>query len=415
MSSFSISNLYNNLNSSLNKENNLNLYNTQINKIPTNKTKKIFQKKERKNNKEICINKALLIKKCHVNFSSLYREPLSKSKYNYINKNIVNNNNKNKFSPLTNLRTYNIINNNKLISNKNKNKIKYIYKIIVLQKNIRAFILKKKINQKLKNNKFILFILKLFYRSFINKIQICYERYYFKKWKEISNKYFIINLLLKKQKMSHNQKQILSINNSFQNNLIYENNKKPLSLGNIKKIVFNNSTILKDNILSPYRSSIEYTKPINIKINIKKEKNIPCNLYTKGQNYSLNRSITNKSIINKNSSYKRSKSNNKVTLFEDNKSFHLDEKTQSITNNLYKNIKEYYNYNINEINPTLSTINFYSTKLNKINNKKTNKPFSNINSNNNINKLNKKKIIIMNMIKLKELKIGYLIKKLLEI
>ena len=432
MSSFSISNLYNNLNSSLNKENNLNLYNTQINKIPTNKTKKIFQKKERKNNKEICINKALLIKKCHVNFSSLYREPLSKSKYNYINKNIVNNNNKNKFSPLTNLRTYNIINNNKLISNKNKNKIiknnnisnncfkdinyikyirinididkitfiqiwwKYIYKIIVLQKNIRAFILKKKINQKLKNNKFILFILKLFYRSFINKIQICYERYYFKKWKEISNKYFIINLLLKKQKMSHNQKQILSINNSFQNNLIYENNKKPLSLGNIKKIVFNNSTILKDNILSPYRSSIEYTKPINIKINIKKEKNIPCNLYTKGQNYSLNRSITNKSIINKNSSYKRSKSNNKVTLFEDNKSFHLDEKTQSITNNLYKNIKEYYNYNINEINPTLSTINFYSTKLNKINNKKTNKPFSNINSNNNINKLNKKKIIISN-------------------
>ena len=121
-----------------------------------------------------------------------------------------------------------------------------------ITKNIRAFILKKKTNQKLKNVKFILSILRLFYRSFINKIQICYERYYFKKWKEISNKYFIINLLLKKQKMSHNEKQILRINNSFQNNLIYENNKKPLSLGNIKKLflIIHNSTILKDNILS---------------------------------------------------------------------------------------------------------------------------------------------------------------------
>ena len=268
-----------------------------------------------------------------------------------------------------------------------------------MQKNIRAFIIKKKINWKLKYCHFILSILKLFYRFFINKIQICYGRYYFQKWKEISIKKFIINLLLTKQKNSQNEKLILSVNNSFQNNLIYNNNKKPLNLGNIKKIVFNNSTILKDKILSPYRSSIDSTKPISIKINSKKEKNIACNLYTSDKNYALNKSLTNKSITNKYSSNKRTKSNNKVILYEDNKSFHLDEKTQSITNNLYKNIKEYYNYNINNeinINPAISTINFYSNKLNKINNKNIKKSVININSSNNTSKLNQKKNNIPN-------------------
>ena len=59
---------------------------------------------------------------------------------------------------------------------------------------MRAFLTKKKTKQKLKNYKFIISILKIFYKSFINNIKICYERLYFQNWKEISD----INIILKK-------------------------------------------------------------------------------------------------------------------------------------------------------------------------------------------------------------------------
>ena len=82
MTSFNNTNVYTNINYSVNKENNLNLYNVQINKISSNKSKNLFPKKEKQNKKEICTNKALLIKKCQMNFSSLYGEPLPKYNYN---------------------------------------------------------------------------------------------------------------------------------------------------------------------------------------------------------------------------------------------------------------------------------------------------------------------------------------------
>ena len=245
---------------------------------------------------------------------------------------------------------------------------KYIYKIIILQKNIRQFIIQKKTKKDLRYYKFIISILKLFFKYFINNIHMCYKRFCFQKWEEIKYKRIILSKLLITKKTSENEKQLFSINNSFQNNSKYDNNRLN-AIGNIKKIVFNNSTLLKDKILSPYRPDIESNKNMNVKISIKKSKNIACNIYTKDKNNSLNKSLTNKSVLNKYSSSKRSKSNNKVITNIDNQSFHFDDKTEAITNNLYKNIKEYYNINEININPSISTINFYQNKLKNKNDK----------------------------------------------
>ena len=365
-------------------------------------------------------------------FSSLYSNPLSTSNYNnnIYNKIKVN---KNIFPPISNIRYNNNKINNKFKANtyktkniKNKNftgysnnlndykdinyikyininvdinKIefiqiwwKYLYKIILLQKNMRAFLTKKKTKQKLKNYHFIISILKIFYKSFINNIKMCYERLYFQNWKEISDINIILKKILTNKKIENEkQKQIVSINNSFQNNIIYDA-KNPIPFGNIKKISFNNSTLLKDKILSPYRPDVEPAKPINIKINVKKERRIACNLYTKEKNNSLNKSLTNKTIKNKYSSNKRSKSNNRIITHIDNQSFHFDEKTEALTNNLYKNIKEYYNINEINVNPSISTINFYPSKCNNKKENKQKKTISNINCYN-TNKFNKKNII----------------------
>ena len=426
------SNIFKNINTSTNKENNSNLNNMPSKKISNNNS---FQKKYNSTKIEQ-INKASLIKKCHMKFSSLYMNPLSQSAYNNMNKIKVNKNNNKIFSPLTNIR-----NNNKLF-NKNKEKDKdkhssyriknlknsilsspnyfkdvnyikyininvdidkikciqlwwkYIHKIILIQKNIRSYMIKKDAKQKLKNYKFIISILRIFYAYFINNINICYKRNYLQKWKELSNKRNIFELLLSK-KLSENEKQKFSINNSFQNKLIYDN-KKIMTLGNIKNIVFNKSTCFKDKILSPYRLVGEPSRPSNIKINIKKSKNFACNIYSKDANNTLNKSLTNKSILNRQSSNRRSKSNNKVITHIDNQSFHFDEKTEVITNNLYKNIKEYYNFNEINVNPAISTINFYPSKLNKKNNKNNNQKKINKTKdtyNNNDYKFKKKTII----------------------
>ena len=107
---------------------------------------------------------------------------------------------------------------------------------------------------------------------------MCYKRFCFQKWEEIKYKRIILSKLLITKKTSENEKQLFSINNSFQNNSKYDNNRLN-SIGNIKKIVFNNSTLLKDKILSPYRPEIESNKNMNIKKRIKKSKNIACNIF----------------------------------------------------------------------------------------------------------------------------------------
>ena len=422
------SNVFKNINTSINKENNSSLNNIPSKQISTNNS---FQKKYNNKKKEH-INKASLIKKCHMKFSSLYTNPLSQSTYNNINKIKVKKNNFKVFSPLTNVR-----NNNKKFSNKNNetfNKIKnlknniiispnyfkdinyikyininididkikyiqlwwkYIHKVIILQKNIRTFLIKKGIKLKLKNYKFIMTILRIFYIYFINNINKCYQRFYLKKWKEISNKRNIIYKLLLNKKLLIKEKTKFVINNSFQNKLIYDN-KKIMTLGNIKNMVFNNSICFKDKILSPYRQGVELCRPTNIKINIKKSKNYVCNIYSRDANNSLNKSLTNQSYLNRQSTNRRSKSNNKVITHIDNQSFHFDEKTEVITNNLYQNIKEYYNINETNANPSISTINFYPSKLNKKNTKNNNTKKSNnlIDSNNTCK--SKKKAIISN-------------------
>ena len=270
---------------------------------------------------------------------------------------------------------------------------KYIYKIIILQKNIRKYIIQKKAKHDLRYYKFISSIPKIFYKYFITNIQICYKRNYFQKWKEIKNKKAIINKLRLRKKVLPKEKPLITINNSFQNNIRNDSNRQSTRDNNMKKIVFNNSTLLKDKILSPYRADIEPNKPGNIKINIKKSKKIVCNIYEKNKNNSLNKSL-NKSILNKYSSSKRPKSNNKIIAHLDNHSFHFDEKTEDITNNLYKNIKEYYNINEINVNPTGSTINFYPSHI-KNKTDKT-KIINNLKSKINYNNFTKKTIISNN-------------------
>ena len=150
-------------------------------------------------------------------FSSLYNNQISQS----MNNNNLNNNKikvnrdiTKVFSPTSNLRINNSKLSNKSKKSTNKNKIKnlknnniltspnylkdvnyikyininedkdkiqqiqiwwkYIYKIIVLQKHIRALIVKKKTKQKLKNYKLISNILKICFSSFFNNIQLFY-------------------------------------------------------------------------------------------------------------------------------------------------------------------------------------------------------------------------------------------------
>ena len=361
-------------------------------------------------------------------FSSLYNNYLTQSINTYdniiknnnstnMNKIKVNKNNNSKvFSPISNVK--NITNkNNKFIITKNKNtknsnliqspnyykdinyikyininvdidKIKYIqiwwkyiYKMIIIQKNFRRFIVAKKIKKKLRYYNFIISIIKIYFHFFIDNIQICYIRYYFKKWKEIVNKRIILNKLL-----IENGKKNFSVSNSFNNNsMATENNNhhnnKSMIMGNVKRIVFNNSTILQEKIFSPFRKDAQPERRLNVRKNIKKNKNIACNIYnSKEKNNSLNKSLTNKDKFNKyclndskinssNSNVKRAKSITRRSNL-DNKSFNFDEKTEALTNNIHKNIKEYYNINDININPTISTINFYPSNLNKKNTKK---------------------------------------------
>ena len=285
------------------------------------------------------------------------------------------NNNKIKFSTINRNKTKNTKNNNNILSSpnylKDVNYIKYIcinvdinkitqiqiwwkfmYKIIFLQKNIRSFIIKKKAKQRLKYINFISILHKIYFGSFFNNIRVCRIRLYFKKWKEIIDKRNIFNKLLHK-KIAQNDKELLKRKKSYQNNVTKDNSKKRV-----------NTSLFQDKIISPNRGDIATVKPMSIQINKKKTKNIPC-----GMHNSLNKSLNNKSLNNTN---KRSKSNNRSKSRINNQSFHFDDKTQSITNNLYQNIKEYYNSNEINVNPKASTMNFYPKQFtkNRINNQK---------------------------------------------
>ena len=230
------------------------------------------------------MNKTLL-KKCHMKFSSLYNNTPSQKNLNNnkikVNRDIFKvsspmsnprmsknkkNNIKNKYSTVNRNKTKNYKSNNNNYNNNSNlmspiylkdvnyiryininvdlNKInyiqiwwKYMHKIIYIQKNIRAFIIKKKMKKNMKYYNFISIVLKVCFSSFFNNIHICYIRYYFQKWKEIIDKDIIFNKIFKK-KLSKGQK-----NNN--------NNNKSINLGNIKKKVLNtNSTLLlKDKII----------------------------------------------------------------------------------------------------------------------------------------------------------------------
>ena len=458
---------------SLNKENISCSYNSQVKQISTNSSSNSLQKNlnKKKENKDSNLNRKSLINKCQLKFSSLYNNYLSqsinnsnlKSNISNVNKIRVNKNVKKVLSPINSTKSnYNKRNkknksnknnnNNKFLSKTNRNqylnsknilqyanfkdinyikyininvdidKIKYIqcwwryiFNIIFLQKNIRTFLVKIKTKQKLKNYNFIIAIIKIFFNSFINNIQISYLRKIFSKWKEIIYKRIILKRLL-----TEKEKKLFSINNSFHNSLIIDNynynnknnNNRTMTFGNVKNmpnIPINNSGIFQEKITSPFQREVRETGPMNVKINIKKTKNFACNLYnSREKNNTLNKSLSNnnnnsmkKSTLNDSkltNSNKRAKSNNKVMSRVDNKSFNLDEKTQTITNNLYKNIKEYYNINEININPTVSTINFYQNRLyknisKKIKNSANNFKNNNMNINNNNAKIKKKTLI----------------------
>ena len=114
-----------------------------------------------------------------------------KNKYSTVNRNKIknykstnnnyNNNNSNLMSP-NHLKDVNYI--RYININVDLNKInyiqtwwKYMHKIIYVQKNIRAFIIKKKMKKNLKYYNFISIVLKIFFSSFFNNIHICYIKY----------------------------------------------------------------------------------------------------------------------------------------------------------------------------------------------------------------------------------------------
>ena len=284
---------------------------------------------------------------------------------------------------------------------------KYIYKIIFIQKNIRAFIIYKKSKYKLKYIYFIYYIIKIYFNKFINKMKLYYLRYFLKKWNEITYKNIIFNRLFLGSKSSKSGKQIFSEKNSIRHGLFKNNTNEILISGNDSKNAFSNSNSIscQNKIFSPSNVNLKVNKPLNFQINIKKRKNknIACNIYNDDKNNFFNKTLTNKSKQrlkninfktyisdnNSNISNNNSKKKNKMAsrVIKENKSLPIDKKNKVVTNFLYQNIKEYYNINEITINPTFSSNNFYSTKFNKNKNLKIDI------IQNNINRLNKPKKI----------------------
>ena len=61
---------------------------------------------------------------------------------------------------------------------------------------------------------------------------------------------------------------------------------------NTPNIPFNNSSIFQEKINSPFQRESKETRPMNVKINIKKPKNFACNLYnSREKNNTLNKQI----------------------------------------------------------------------------------------------------------------------------
>ena len=324
---------------------------------------------------------------------------------------------------LNNYKNYNYIESNsiKLINIKvNIDKIKiiqkwwkYIYKIILLQKNIKSFIIQKKCKPKLKCVQFIKCILRINFNYFNNCITECYIkylRYFLKRWNEVTYKKIILKRILIGIKSSKNRRQILSMNSSncfgLSSNIISDNIST--IYGNDSKNTFNNSTFYQDNkILSPTNASMKVNKPLNFQINIKKRKNITCNIYNNAKKNIFNKSLNkskNKNISKENNSKMHisnisdnsSTNKNKIPL-KKNKTIGVDNKDKMIKNFLYQNIREYYNINEITINPTFSSNNFYA-KNNKFNKQKRKNLKIDIiqNNKNNFNKSKKLKKIPIN-------------------
>ena len=253
---------------------------------------------------------------------------------------------------------------------------KYIYKIILLQRNIKRFISLKQFKPKIKCLHFIKIIFKIYFKYFNNCITECYIRYFryfLKKWNELTYKKIIIKRLLIFIKTSKDGKKLLSMNNSIYSSLNTNlvNDNASMTIGNDSKKMINNSTIYQDSkIFSPSNVSVKITKPLNFQINIKKRKHIICNIYNNSKRNVLNKYL-NKSrhkIQSKENSSKIHASNissnssinkNKIPLKNNNKSIKIDKKDKTIKNYLYQNIREYYNINEITINPTFSSNKFY--------------------------------------------------------
>jgi len=285
---------------------------------------------------------------------------------------------------------------------------KYIYKIIVLQRNIKSFIKQKQFKPKIKCLLFIRIILKMYFKYFNNCITQCYIKCFgsfLKKWHEVTYKKIIIKRLLICIRSSKNGKQIFSMNNSIycglNNNLINDN--ASMTIGNDSKKIINNSTFYRDSkIFSPSNDNVKATKPLSFQINIKKRKHIICNIYNNSKRNVLNKYLNksrhkiqskenNSKVYISNISSNSSVNKNKIPIKQKNKSIRIEkkDKDKTIKNYLYQNIREYYNINEITINPALSSNKFY-TKTNKL--KKQNRKNIKIHMiQNNINELSKSK------------------------
>ena len=291
---------------------------------------------------------------------------------------------------------------------------KYIYKIILLQRNIKSFIFQKQFKPKIRCLLFIRIILKIYFKYFNNCIIECYVKffgYFLKKWHEVTYKKIIIKRLLICKRETKNGSLIFSMNNSIycglNNNLVNDNTS--MTIGNDSKKINNNSTFYRDNkIFSPSNENVKVSKPLNFQINIKKRKHIICNIYNNSKRNVLNKYLNksrhkiqskenNSKIHNTYISNNSSINKNKIPAKNKNKSIRIDNKDKTIKNHLYQNIREYYNKNEITINPTFSSNKFY-TKTNKL--KKQNRKNIKIhmiqNSINNLSKSKKMKKIPKN-------------------
>ena len=252
---------------------------------------------------------------------------------------------------------------------------KYLYKVIKIQQQFRAYFLHKKVKSLIKTQKFVK-ILKYFFYS---KISNFFETKNNNINESINNSIksntincnknfapFISNIKQKKIKTSKNTERLFSPL-QYMNFIENINKKQKTNTQNFSKKENSNNTIINN-----YNNSLENTNNTNSISNI----------------HSKNKKITPRILNMKNTAKINMKSNSsKSFLNEENIN------TYNIINEIYNHIKEYYDtFNSNTIinNREKGQNNFQNSIISSSSNIFANKNIKKVNSNHNSNRLSKR-------------------------